>query len=51
MVPVERLPRRDLTFTASASTPKLYHYLNHYVLFGSGYKGECLGLLQSLVPS
>eukprot|EP01025_Chloroclados_australasicus_P064795 TRINITY_DN8703_c0_g1_i1.p1 TRINITY_DN8703_c0_g1~~TRINITY_DN8703_c0_g1_i1.p1 ORF type:complete len:334 (-),score=49.49 TRINITY_DN8703_c0_g1_i1:166-1053(-) len=26
----------------------LYHFLNHYNLFGAGYYGECQGILQSL---
>lgn len=28
---------------------KLYHYLNHFVLFGSGYKQECVSILQYLL--
>jgi fructosamine-3-kinase len=27
----------------------LYHYLNHYVLFGGGYAGNCLRLFQNLL--
>ena len=28
---------------------KLYHYLNHYVLFGGGYKAECVATMQALL--
>jgi len=28
---------------------QLYHYLNHYNLFGSGYRPACLGALQRLI--
>jgi len=27
----------------------LYHFLNHYVLFGSSYKYECVSIMESLV--
>ena len=26
---------------------KLYHYLNHYNLFGSGYRGQCTSIINS----
>lgn len=26
---------------------KLYHYLNHYNLFGSGYRGSCTSIINS----
>jgi protein-ribulosamine 3-kinase len=26
----------------------LYHYLNHYNLFGSSYYGQCVSLLKTL---
>lgn len=28
---------------------QLYHYLNHYNLFGSGYRGQCLTLINDLL--
>lgn len=27
----------------------LYHYLNHYNLFGGGYRSQCLSILRNLV--
>lgn len=27
----------------------LYHYLNHYVLFGSSYRYECVSIMESLI--
>lgn len=29
---------------------QLYHYLNHYLLFGGGYRQACFGILQQLLP-
>jgi len=34
---------------STASTPQLYHYLNHMVLFGSGYAGSVRGKLDLLL--
>ena len=28
----------------------LYHYLNHYNLFGSGYYNQCTAIMERLVP-
>ncbi|KAK9823417.1 hypothetical protein WJX72_002613 [[Myrmecia] bisecta] len=35
-------------FEARKTLYKLYHYLNHYVLFGSGYYSQCLSSLTEL---
>ena len=41
------LPRED-GFEERAKIYKLYHYLNHYNLFGSSYLGSCTSILSSL---
>jgi protein-ribulosamine 3-kinase len=28
---------------------QLYHYLNHFNLFGSGYKSSCMSILKKIV--
>jgi len=35
-------------FEERAKMYKLYHYLNHYVMFGGGYQRECLSILKEL---
>jgi hypothetical protein len=39
-----------LTAAALASPPVLYHYLNHFNLFGSGYYSQCRSIMEGLVP-
>lgn len=41
------LPRAPL-FGKRAQLYRLYHYLNHLNLFGDGYRGNCISLLESL---
>eukprot|EP01023_Acetabularia_acetabulum_P058044 TRINITY_DN6795_c0_g1_i2.p1 TRINITY_DN6795_c0_g1~~TRINITY_DN6795_c0_g1_i2.p1 ORF type:complete len:357 (-),score=42.40 TRINITY_DN6795_c0_g1_i2:41-1039(-) len=43
----ELIPRQP-GFEKREQLYMLYHYLNHYNLFGSGYYGQCQGILQSL---
>jgi protein-ribulosamine 3-kinase len=41
------VPRPPL-FSKRAELYRLYHYLNHLNLFGDGYRGNCIALLESL---
>eukprot|EP01025_Chloroclados_australasicus_P066022 TRINITY_DN9022_c0_g1_i1.p1 TRINITY_DN9022_c0_g1~~TRINITY_DN9022_c0_g1_i1.p1 ORF type:complete len:419 (-),score=21.38 TRINITY_DN9022_c0_g1_i1:53-1309(-) len=43
----EELPKQP-GFEKRRDLYLLYHYLNHYNLFGSGYRGECVRLLEKL---
>ncbi len=41
------MPRQP-GFDARAKLYRLYHYLNHYNLFGDGYRGQCVEIMQEL---
>ena len=40
---------KDVGFEQRQKLYKLYHYLNHYNLFGGGYKSECVSIMQYLL--
>ena len=42
------MPQAD-GFDERADLYRLYHYLNHYNLFGSGYYGQCESILRKYV--
>lgn len=42
-----KIPKAD-GFDERAKMYKLYHYLNHYVMFGGGYYGQCVSILKEL---
>ncbi len=42
------IPRRE-GFDERQKIYQLYHYLNHYNIFGSGYRPSCLSILQDLL--
>ena len=44
----EHVPKEN-GFEQRLKLYKLYHYLNHYVLFGGGYKSECLSIMRYLL--
>eukprot|EP00054_Salpingoeca_dolichothecata_P001725 m.20397 g.20397 ORF g.20397 m.20397 type:complete len:337 (+) comp12471_c0_seq1:77-1087(+) len=43
-----RLPRASL-FQERQKLYQLYHLLNHYTIFGSGYRGQCVDILKGLL--
>jgi fructosamine-3-kinase len=40
---------KEKGFEARHELYQLYHYLNHYNIFGSGYKGSCLRIIKNLL--
>ena len=42
-----RIPKAP-GFEERSQLYRLYHYLNHYVMFGGGYYGQCLSILKEL---
>lgn len=45
----ELLPRHEMCFEERQLLYQLYHYMNHYSLFGSGYRGACTSILDRLL--
>lgn len=43
------LPKVDGMFEDRQSLYQLYHYMNHYTLFGSSYRGSCMSILDRLL--
>jgi fructosamine-3-kinase len=43
------LPKHEEKFNERQQLYQLYHYLNHYNLFGSGYRGTCMNIIKSLL--
>jgi protein-ribulosamine 3-kinase len=41
-------PKTEEGFEERRKLYQLYHYLNHYNLFGGGYKGTCVDIMKSL---
>jgi len=42
------LPKQIPFFEERISLYQLYHYMNHYSLFGSGYRSSCMSILRNL---
>lgn len=40
---------KEAGFEERSSLYQLYHYLNHYLLFGPSYRGSCLTIMQKLI--
>jgi fructosamine-3-kinase len=45
----EVLPKVETHFEERRQLYLLYHYLNHYNLFGGGYRGQCVGIMKGLL--
>lgn len=44
----EVLPKQERGFEERRQLYMLYHYLNHYNLFGGGYRGQCVDIMKRL---
>lgn len=42
-------PKTEEYFAERRQLYRLYHYLNHYNLFGGGYKQQCIGIMKGLL--
>lgn len=45
----EVMPKTEAFFEERRQLYLLYHYLNHYNLFGGGYKSQCVGIMNRLL--
>ncbi|KAL0483398.1 protein-ribulosamine 3-kinase [Acrasis kona] len=45
----KKIPKFEMYFKERQQLYQLYHYLNHYNMFGSGYRGSCVRIIQSLL--
>lgn len=45
----EVLPKQEQGFEERRQLYLLYHYLNHYNLFGGGYKSQCVSIMKNLL--
>ena len=44
-------PKTEARFEERRLLYRLYHYLNHYNLFGGGYKSQCVSIMNTLLEA
>ena len=44
-------PKTEARFEERGLLYRLYHYLNHYNLFGGGYKSQCVSIMNALLEA
>ena len=49
--PCAAFPKTEARFEERRLLYRLYHYLNHYNLFGGGYKSQCVSIMNALLEA